>query len=344
MRYGVVLDQVFTEHWTPLGHPERAERITALLEAFASWKSRDLVIRCSPLPADPDWILKVHTDRHYQLVKETDGVSQFSIDPDTQTGPESFPTAMLAAGSGVKLAELLHKGEIDSGFLLARPPGHHAEVERSMGFCLFNNVAVVAQWAIETGMASKVAIVDFDVHHGNGTQQVFYSRADVLYVSSHQFPFYPGTGDFKEVGQDSGVGFTLNFPLRAGTGDSFHANLYEQLVAPVLIEYKPDLILVSAGYDGCRDDPLGGMLLSVDGYTSLASTLNRIAGQVAEGRILYLLEGGYNLKALADCVFRTIDVTLDPFEVVLSDCQLSEFEAYAQLCRRYFGQYWNCLA
>lgn len=344
MRFGIVLDELFTKHWTPPGHPETAARISALLDAFSRWEHRDLVICSSPVSADPEWIVKVHSDRHFQAVKQTAGASESSFDPDTQAGPESFQTALFAVGSGIKLTEQLLTGEIEAGFLLARPPGHHAETERSMGFCLFNTVAVMGQWAIEKKLASRVAIVDFDLHHGNGTQEIFYARADVLYISSHQYPFYPGTGDFRETGQGHGLGYNLNFPLRAGTGDSFFAHLYEELVAPVLIEYDPDLILVSAGYDGHRDDPLGGMLLSADGYGSVVSVLNQVARQVAEGRILYVLEGGYNLKALADCVIRTIEVSLDRSASASPEREHSEWEAYSGLCKGHFGQYWNCLS
>jgi acetoin utilization deacetylase AcuC-like enzyme len=344
MRYGVVLDEAFTKHRTPPGHPERAERITALLEAFNHWEGARRLIRYVPEPAPPEWIMKVHSERHFKLVRDTADASEVFLDPDTQTSPESFETALLAVGGGVELAERLMKGDIEGGFLLARPPGHHAEVERSMGFCLFNNVAIIGQWVLENGLASRVGIVDFDVHHGNGTQEVFYSRPDVLYISSHQYPFYPGTGDFGELGQGMGMGYTLNFPLRAGTGDSFFTHLYGEFIGPVLREYDPDLILVSAGFDGHLDDPLGGMLLSVDGYAALVSILNCAARQVADNRILYLLEGGYNLKALTDCVIRTIEVSMDPTSVDLPDSQHSEFEAYSGLCRRYFGEYWKCMS
>jgi acetoin utilization deacetylase AcuC-like enzyme len=344
MRYGVVLDEVFTRHLTPPGHPERPERIKAIIEAFDDWDLCDQVTRFSPVPADPEWILKVHSDHHYQAIKRTAGKPAYALDPDTHTGPDSFETSLLAVGSGIKLAGLLQRGEIDAGFLLARPPGHHAEADRAMGFCLFNNVAIVGQWAIENNLASRVAIIDFDVHHGNGTQKIFYSRADVLYVSSHQYPFYPGTGDFKEMGEGPGLGYNLNFPLRAGTGGSFYSRLYRELVAPVLIEYQPDLILLSAGYDGYVDDPLGGMLLTVEAYESLALILNEVASQITGNQILYLLEGGYNLGALSDCVIRTIEATLNPSPIEIPESQRTEFEAYAELSKRYFAQHWKCLA
>ncbi len=342
-RCGIVLDEVFTSHLTPPGHPERPARVQALLTAFDEWDLSKQVTRFSPGAADPEWILKVHSDQHYQAVERTAGRTLSTLDPDTYTGPDSFQTSLLAAGSGIKLVGLVQNGEIEVGFLLARPPGHHAGVDLARGFCLFNNVAITGHWAIEKGLASRVAIVDFDVHHGNGTQEIFYSRADVLYVSTHQYPFYPGTGAFQEIGEGPGLGFNLNFPLRAGTGDSFYSRLYKELIALVLIEFRPDLILVSAGYDAFVDDPLGGMLLSVEAYASLAVTLNDVARQITGNRILYILEGGYNLSGLVRCVFRTIEVTLNPSSIVIPESQRSEFEAYSNLSRGYFSRYWRCL-
>ena len=344
MHYAVVLDEVFTRHLTPPGHPERQERIRSILNAFENWEFRDQVNQIAPCRAKIEWILNVHSDRLFREVEATAGKLDSTLDPDTHTSPLSFETSLLAVGSGVNLTERLLKGEIEAGFLLVRPPGHHAEEDRAMGFCLFNNVAVAAEWAIRSKLASKVAIIDFDVHHGNGTQQIFYTRPDVLYVSSHQYPFYPGTGDFREIGEGPGSGYSLNFPLRAGTGDSLYCRLYEEIIAPILMEYHPDLILVSAGYDAFVDDPLGGMLLHVDAYRVLASILNDVAGKLTEGRILYFLEGGYDLVALSNCVLGTIETTLSPSKPEIPESQGTEFEAYSELCRKFFAQYWECLA
>ena len=343
MRYGVVLDNAFTGHLTPHGHPERPERIETLINALDSWDRKDRISRYSPRRVDPEWILKVHSEGHYAAIKETAGIPECSLDPDTQTGPDSFETSLLAAGSGIRLAELLYGGEIDSGFLLCRPPGHHAESNRAMGFCLFNNVAIVAQWVIENQLASRIAIVDFDVHHGNGTQQIFYSRSDVLYVSSHQYPFYPGTGEFREMGEGPGLGYTLNFPLHAGTGDSFYTRVYREIVGPILIEFNPELILVSAGYDAHQDDPLGGMLLSFDGFEALSSILNDVSSRVADGRLLYVLEGGYNLAVLSDCVLRTVETALNRSEVTVPESQTAESGSYLDSARSHFARHWKCL-
>jgi len=344
MRYGVVLDEAFARHLTPSGHPERAERIEALIQSFDNWALADQIIRISPCSVDPEGVLMVHTDDHYQAVKRTASTGDCELDADTLTSPDSFDTALLAVGSGIKLVELLQKGDLEAGFLLARPPGHHAETNRAMGFCLFNNVAIAAEWAVRNHLASKVAIVDFDVHHGNGTQQIFYSRPDVLYISSHQYPFYPGTGDFMEMGEGAGLGYNLNFPLRAGTGCSFYLRLYKELIAPVLTEYQPDLILISAGYDAHVDDPLGGMLLNAGAYQTLVSILDEVARKTTSGRILYFLEGGYSLEALSTCVLKTIEATLKPSIPSIPESQGADFEAYSELCKRYFAQHWKCMA
>jgi acetoin utilization deacetylase AcuC-like enzyme len=343
MEYGVVLDDVFTQHSIPAGHPERPERITTLIHAFDAWSESSRVTRYSPVSIDPKWLLKIHTEDHYRAIRETAGDLHSALDVDTHAGPKSFETALLAAGSGIRLVELLQQEAIRSGFLLARPPGHHAETNRAMGFCLFNNVAAAAEWARTKGMASRVAIVDFDVHHGNGTQEIFSSRADVLYVSSHQYPFYPGTGALHEVGKGPGEGYSVNFPVPAGMGDFFFVSLYRELVAPILVEYEPELILVSAGFDAHRDDFMAGMQLSVDGYARLAEILNGVAGRMSGGQILYFLEGGYHLEALADCVLATIETSLGFVEHEIVESQEAEFSLYRAQVKESLGSYWKCL-
>jgi acetoin utilization deacetylase AcuC-like enzyme len=343
MEYGVVLDNVFTQHVTPPGHPERPERITALIDALDGWSQSNRVTRYPPVIIDQKWILKIHSGDHYRVIQQTAGDLYHALEPDTHTGPKSFETALLAAGSGIRLLDLVNQGEIRSGFLLARPPGHHAETNRAMGFCLFNNVAAAAEWALTNGMASRVAIVDFDVHHGNGTQEIFSSRPDVLFISSHQYPFYPGTGAFHDVGKGPGEGYSVNFPVPAGKGDFFYASLYREFVAPILVEYEPELILVSAGFDAHRDDFMAGMQLSLAGYEHLAEILNETANLVAAGKILYFLEGGYNLQALADSVLATITTSLDSVAHEIAQSQEDEYAAYREKARRMLRPYWRCL-
>jgi len=212
-----------------------------------------------------------------------------------------------------------------------------------MGFCLFNNAAIAAEWAIRQGFADRVAIVDFDVHHGNGTQEIFWCRPDVLFISSHQSPHYPGTGALSEVGEGDGEGFTVNFPVPAGRGESFFVPLYRDVVVPLLHQFGPQLILVSAGYDIHQDDPLGGMKMTTGGFGALAALLADAASKLCQGRILFLLEGGYDLKALREGVIATIDATLGraDFRKEAEQPSSPDFPAYLQTAKRYLGRYWK---
>jgi acetoin utilization deacetylase AcuC-like enzyme len=341
MKYGVIVDRVFMEHENPPGHPERPERIEALLPVIDALGDR--IARYPPVGLDDSVLARVHRPEHVDEVRRTAGRPPVAFDPDTYAGEESHETARLAAGSAVRLVDLLFQGEIEAGMLLARPPGHHAESGRAMGFCLFNNVAVATQWALDRGIADRVAVVDFDVHHGNGTQEIFYGRRDVLYMSSHQYPFYPGTGAFGEIGMGEGAGFTVNFPVSAGRGNSFFAPLYREMVVPILRQYRPDLILVSAGYDAHVRDPLAGMKMTDGGFGRLAVVLNETAGEVCRGRILYILEGGYDLEALAGSVTATIEATLEPGQWLSPEGPPPdpELPTYLERARNTLGPYWD---
>ncbi|MCZ6879370.1 MAG: histone deacetylase [Acidobacteria bacterium] len=341
MQFGIVLDSIFTRHFTPEGHPERPERIEAILEAIEKWDQSRQLVRIVPNPVKEEWILAVHTSEHFEGIQRTAGKSVDQLDPDTYTSPDSFQTAILAAGSVVTLLDQLLEKNIDSGFALIRPPGHHAESNRAMGFCLFNNVAVATEWAIRNGGLEKVAIVDFDAHHGNGTQEIFYSRSDVLYLSTHQYPFYPGTGHFTEMGESQGEGFTVNFPLRAGGGNHFYCALFSDFVLPIIRQFHPNLILVSAGYDAHRSDPLAGMNLEVEGFGQLFNLLNSVAREICEGRILYVLEGGYSLKALSEAVVCSIATTVNPQNFPIQEEQAEEYVAYREQARQVFSRYWE---
>lgn len=341
MNFGVIIDPIFTNHRTPVGHPECGGRMESLLKAVEPFRTRADEVRFLPVSrAQKEWILAVHSEEHFQRIEATRGKAAGYLDPDTRTSPESFETAMVVAGSAVRLVEAVSSGEVNAGMLLARPPGHHAESDRAMGFCLFNNAAVAAQRAITVGAAGRVAIVDFDVHHGNGTQQIFYDRADVLYVSSHQFPFYPGTGDFSECGSGEGKGTTVNFPVSAGRGDEFFLCLYADLVAAAVRQFEPDLIVVSAGYDAHRLDPLAGMEMTSAGFAGLASLLNKVARQICGGRIVYILEGGYHLQALAKSVVATIETCLQQQETTPPEPS-SDTAPYLQEARSRL-QAWGC--
>ena len=298
----------FEEHVSPPGHPERMERAHVFNAAAARWLERG-GRSTAPRPATREELERVHAAAYLDELKGTAGRA-VQLDADTYTSPESVEIAALAAGAAVQAA--LHA--LDGGepaFALVRPPGHHAESDRAMGFCLYNNVAVAAAAARARGV-ERVAVVDIDVHHGNGTQWMFYTDPSVLYVSTHQFPFYPGTGAADEVGRGAGAGFTVNVPLEAGATDPDYALVYRALVGPVLEQFAPGLTIISAGYDAHDADPLASMRVSTAGFGRIISGL--ASGAARNGSALALVtEGGYDLQALAAC----LDVTLQAIDTAI---------------------------
>jgi acetoin utilization deacetylase AcuC-like enzyme len=294
----------FEEHVTPPGHPERMERAHVFTAAAERWAQRG-ERHVSPEAATRDQLLRVHAEAHVDAMAATAGRAVM-LDADTFTSPESFEIALLAAGAAVQAADhaMVHR---EPAFALVRPPGHHAEHHCAMGFCLFNNIAVAAAHAIARGL-ERVAIVDIDVHHGNGTQWMFYDDPRVLYVSTHQSPFYPGTGAADEVGSGDGAGFTVNVPLEAGATDADYDVVYRDIVTPVVSEFAPQLLLVSAGFDAHERDPLAGMRMTERGYGSVVRRLMQMAPDRAIGLVT---EGGYDLGALAVCLDESFDAIGD---------------------------------
>ena len=292
----------FEEHVTPPGHPERPERAHVLDVVAADYRERGGSV-IEPTAATREQLARVHTAEHLDRIAGTTG-RPMMLDADTFTSPASHEIASLAAGAAVEAARhALATGEI--AFALVRPPGHHAEADKAMGFCLYNNIAVAAADAIASGL-ERVAIVDIDVHHGNGSQWMFYSDPRVLYISSHQFPFYPGTGAAEEVGHGPGAGFTVNLPLEAGATDDDVDLVYRDAAVPILREFKPQLTLISAGFDGHEADPLASLRMSAAGYARIAGRLKDAAE--SSGRLALVTEGGYDLPALRECLEATIGV------------------------------------
>jgi acetoin utilization deacetylase AcuC-like enzyme len=297
----------FVDHLTPVGHPERPERaevLNKLAEAFRAGGGEVI----EPRPAGDEDLLRVHTPEHLEAIVATRGKATM-IDEDTFTSPDSEQVARLAAGAVITGVDCVLDGPPRSrAVVLVRPPGHHAEADRAMGFCLYSNIAVGAAYARSRGCA-RVAIVDYDVHHGNGTQWIFYEDPTVLFVSSHQFPFYPGTGAASEKGRGAGLGYTLNLPLAVGTEDAEIERQYAEQVIPALREFKPDLLMVSAGFDAHERDPLGQLRLTTAGIGRLTKMLLDAADELCAGRAVIVTEGGYDLGAIEDCLREVLRVS-----------------------------------
>ena len=284
------------------GHPEKKERLTAILDKIKSEKlDVDFI---TPQPATVTQVEAIHRRRYIDQVKAICEHGGGYLDVDTILSKNSYDAALMAAGGAITAVDAV-MGDYGSAFALVRPPGHHAKPNRGMGFCIFNNIAIAAKHAQAQG-AEKVLIVDWDVHHGNGTNDVFYSDPSVLYFSTHQYPHYPGTGRADEVGEDGAEGFTVNVPLPPGTGDEGYLTVFREILLPVALEFKPDIVLVSAGHDPHKDDPLGGMRLTSAGFGAIAGVVKEIASTCCRGRLAASLEGGYNLEAQAEAVVAEI--------------------------------------
>lgn len=297
-RIALVEDIRFQHHREPTGHPERAERLRAIAQAVAPYDS-DLT-RLVPRLAEEEELLRVHALPHVRTIAASAGQPLSRFDADTFGSEESFAVARLAAGSTIDLALEVARGHFRSGLSAVRPPGHHAENDRPMGFCLFNNVAVAAR-ALQAEMGlEKLMILDWDVHHGNGTQHTFESDPSVLYVSTHQYPHYPGTGAFSEAGQGAGHGATVNLPMPAGCGDAEYIGLLQRVIMPIARNFRPQMILVSCGFDAHRDDPLAGMEVTEQGYRTMTRLVRELAEDICQGRLMFVLEGGYALSGLEE--------------------------------------------
>jgi len=281
-------------------HPENAGRIERIWEVLESAGVLGHLAVLQPQPASVEQLTRVHTARHVELIQQASAEGPVLLDPDTYVVPPSYEAARLAAGGVIAAVDAVLGGQADNALAVVRPPGHHATPAHAMGFCLFNNVAVAARHAQAAYPAvRKVLVVDYDVHHGNGTQDAFYTDPSVLYVSTHQYPFYPGTGALTDTGEGEGRGATINMPLRAGTGNTGFALLYQKVLWPAARRFQPDLILVSAGFDAHWADPLAMLQLDLKGYAYLTRELIGMAQELCSGRIIFVLEGGYNLEALA---------------------------------------------
>ncbi len=291
-------------------HVERAARMRAIERALDTSGLRPTLTPIAARHATEAEIRAVHHPRLIEMLNLSTAQERLWIDSDTYTTSESLIAAKLGAGAAIEAVQAVVRQRVQNAFVLTRPPGHHATITRSMGFCLINNIAIAARYATQTLGLARVAIVDYDVHHGNGTQDIFYDDPRVLFCSTHAAPLYPGTGTEHEIGNGPGHGTTLNLPLPYNTGDQGFAQLYDQIVIPALRRFQPELILISAGYDAHWNDPIGPLSLSVSGYVALTSRLYDLAAEICDGRIALILEGGYNEEALGACVVACFGVLL----------------------------------
>ena len=291
---------------TQAAHPERKERLEYVLHSLEEKKLMGRVEIIEPESANFDDIALIHEPSYIKSIEQACLEGRSFIDMDTYIVPDSYRVALLSAGGALHGLKLSVEQE-EAVFVLNRPPGHHAERNRAMGFCLFNNIAIAAEAARQKYGFQKVAIVDWDVHHGNGTQHSFEDDPNVLFISIHQSPFYPGTGSAEETGSGRGEGFTVNIPLPPGCGDSDYDLFFDKLIVPVLAQYKPEMIFVSAGQDAYRQDPLAGMHLTLNGYYSMADKLVASAQELAGGRIVFCLEGGYHLQGQAEAIIQVLN-------------------------------------
>jgi len=302
MKTGIVKDARYLEHITPDYHPENHHRLEVIYGMLNEGDMAGRFVEVMPRFATNEEIGLIHTPGYIARVSATADKPHTMLDPDTHTSPKSYDAAKLAVGGVLESIDRVIASEIGNCFALVRPPGHHAEASRGMGFCLFNNVAIGARYAIERHSLERILIVDWDIHHGNGTQNAFYDDPRVLYFSTHQFPYYPGTGGFNEIGRGEGRGFTVNVPLSGGQGDSDYIQIFERILKPVSLQFKPRLVLVSAGFDTYFRDPLGSMNVTPKGFARLTRLLLDIADQSCQGRVVFALEGGYDLEGLKESV------------------------------------------
>ena len=314
MPAGYVSSEIYQRHETG-NHVEGKDRLTAIDTMLEKTKVKEQLIHISPRPASIDEIAAVH-DRDYirSLQAEIDSGGGW-LDPDTYASPGSWEAAVYAAGGLMTAIEQVMEHKADGVFAAVRPPGHHAVPSHQMGFCLFNNIAIAARFALSNYDIKRILIVDFDVHHGNGTQEIFYSESQVLYFSTHEYPWYPFTGAAEETGKGAGEGYTVNVPLESGLGDNEYLAVFNEVLLPVARRFQPDLVLVSAGYDAHWQDTISNMTLTTMGFARMTKIIKSITDEFCRGRLAFTLEGGYNRLALAYSVAATLELLMGHGEV-----------------------------
>jgi acetoin utilization deacetylase AcuC-like enzyme len=341
MKTGIVTDRRYMDHSMGDYHVESPARVEVINRMAAEDPPAPL-LPIEPRAAVDEELLAIHERGYLDLLRSTAGRESVFLDGDATTGPKTYETALLAAGGFLRSLELIMEGTIANAFAAVRPPGHHAEASRAMGFCFLNNVAVGADFLVRKYGLRRVLVVDWDLHHGNGTEHAFYSRRDVLYFSTHQVPLYPGSGPVRDMGHGEGLGYNLNVPLLAGKGDDDFLYIYKKILAPVAEQFEPEFILVSAGFDIGAGDPLGGMSVTSRGFGRMAAALREMAERTAGGRLAFVLEGGYNLGTLRDGVREVLSALAAPGAPPLPEPALSD-ASRVELghCLRAFRKAWD---
>lgn len=339
MKVGLVYDPIYTRHDTGQ-HVESALRVEGVMALLEKSGVRQQLVILQPEPAPLEEIALVHSAEYISQVEKVAQAGGGWLDSDTVMSPASYEVALYAAGGVIKATQAVMRTEVDTAFALVRPPGHHATRSAAMGFCLFNNIAIAAKHAMKNYPLERILIVDFDVHHGNATQDTFYNDPGVLYFSLHQYPFYPGTGGIDETGIGEGEGSTVNVPLPAGCGDREYLKVFQEILYPVARRFRPRIILVSAGYDAHWADQMSQMQVSTAGFARMVELIQQMASEMCDGRSVFALEGGYHIPALAHSVKATLEVLLgknrvdDPLGKPASGKEIAGFEGIIREVKR----------
>jgi len=342
-----VRHQLYLEHRTGIMHPESPQRLQSIYTMLDHKDFGPDLVHIEPRFATLDEILWVHDPQYVDLILDSADRAQVRYDPDTVASPQTYKAAWLAVGGVMEAVKAVLTKHVTNAFALVRPPGHHAHKDRAMGFCIFNNEAIGARYAMKVHGIERVLIVDWDVHHGNGIQSIFYDDPQVLYFSAHRIAFYPWTGEEQEVGTGRGEGFVVNVPLEAGCSNACFANAFRHVLWPIAQQYRPELIMVSAGFDTHHSDPLGSMNVTQEGFARMTALLMELAAELCDERLVLVLEGGYNPQALRDSVEMVLwellgDSMINTKEMQqVEDAQYEEIAGTIRRVKEVHRRYWN---
>ena len=342
---GIVRDRRFMDHEMGSHHPESPRRLEAIYSMLDGSDMKDKFFNIPVRDATKEELCLIHSPDYVTRIESTKGRPYTYLDPDTQTNESSYDAAVLAVGGVCEAIRMVCSGDIKNAFALVRPPGHHAERSKAMGFCIFNNIAIGARYAQKSLGIERILIIDWDLHHGNGTQHAFEDDPSVLYFSTHQYPYYPGTGSFMEVGIFDGAGFTVNLPLSSGYGDGEYVWFMENLLRPIVLQFRPQLILISAGFDIYHQDPLGGMRVTPEGFSAMTRSIMELAKECADDRVVISLEGGYHIEGLRDSVKAVLmelsDIKKTNVNEILKNARDSIMDDVVRSFKKVYGKFWN---